>query len=103
MKKLAMGSALLLLASSTGCIGVYSPAIGAFYTDVNWNQAVTSNSGASKRATDRAWSFFAAVAIGDVSVSNLADQAGIKTIHHIDTHTTNILGVGWLDVTVYGE
>ncbi len=103
MKKFAMGIALALLAGSMGCIGVYSPAIGAFYTDVNWNQSVTSNSGASKKATDTAYSFFACVALGDVSVSNLAEQAGIKTVHHVDTHTHNILGFGWIDVTVYGE
>jgi hypothetical protein len=94
---------VVLLVSATGCVSVMMPAQGSVYADVAWSQDITANAGATKSASATATSFFGIVALGDVTVSTLAAKAGITKIHHIDTHTKNIIGYGVLTVTVYGE
>ena len=44
------------------------------------------------------------IAVGDASIRTAANSAGITKIHHVDYHTTNMLGiVARITVTVYGE
>jgi hypothetical protein len=103
MKKLffslCAGAALVL----SSCGSISSPAMGMLYTDVKAPIAVTSNSASSKVGTASA-SMIIGIATGDASIETAAKSAGITKIHHVDQHTTSILGVyGTYTVTVYGE
>ncbi|GBU07280.1 hypothetical protein AwDysgo_06110 [Bacteroidales bacterium] len=94
-------SAALLFAS---CAAVQSPVMGALYSDVASPVAVTSNAGSSKVGSAKAVSYLGLIALGDVSVETIAKEAGIKKIHHVDQHSSNILGIlGTYTVFVYGE
>ncbi|MFG0318569.1 MAG: TRL-like family protein [Planctomycetota bacterium JB042] len=101
--KLASLALLAALPFSTGCLSVYSPAIGVVYTDVKFPSHVTGNGAPSKSATGEATSFFGIFAAGDASIDNIARKGGIESIHHVDTHVRNILGFGTMEVTVYGD
>ena len=88
----------------SGCAFVMSPAIGTIYTDVKAPLAVTSNSGSSKVGTSEVSSILGIVATGDASIEAAAKKAGITKIHHVDYHSTNILGIYAKFTTyVYGE
>ena len=53
-----------------------------------------------------AWiaSFLVLIATGDASIRAAAKSAGITKIHHVDHHSTNMLGfVATYTVIVYGE
>ncbi|OFX21946.1 MAG: hypothetical protein A2V77_20280 [Anaeromyxobacter sp. RBG_16_69_14] len=94
------GSTLML----GGCLAVATPAAGLIYTDVQWPGGATSNGDSNKTGKGECTSILAMVATGDCSIETIAKTAGITKIHHIDNHTTSILGVyGKLVVTVYGE
>jgi hypothetical protein len=105
MKKflfLALFLATGVLAS--GCASVKSPLVGVIYTDVKAPEAVTSNSAKSKVGTAVATSIMGLVAQGDASIETAAKSAGITRIHHVDSHSTSILGFySTYTVTVYGE
>lgn len=103
LRPLAFAAGLALVPALTGCIGVATPSMGAAYTDVKWPMFVTSNELGTKQATGVARNWFGFVATGDVSIERLANQAGIREIHHVDVRTKNIMGVGTLTVTVHGE
>ncbi|MBI4880824.1 MAG: TRL-like protein family [Planctomycetes bacterium] len=102
-RKLMLAGALALALSTTGCLTVATPAQGAIYTEVNWTMLVTGNEVDLKSTSGTAWSIFGAVAFGDISVETLAARGGIQKVHHVDARTKNVLGVGWITVTVYGE
>jgi hypothetical protein len=102
MKKLLFACAAGLMLS--GCAMVQSPVPGMLYQDVKSPVAVTSNSGSSKVGTATVSTILGLVATGDVSVETAAKSAGITKIHHVDQHSTCILGVyGTYTITVYGE
>lgn len=101
--KLASLALLATLPFTAGCLSVYSPAIGVFYTDVSFPTQVTGNGAPTKSASGEATSFFGIFAHGDASIDSIARKGGISTIHHVDRHVTNILGFGTMEVTVYGD
>ncbi len=101
--KLASLVLLAALPFATGCLSVYSPAIGVIYTDVAFPTHVTGNGAPTKSATGEATSFFGLFAHGDASIDSVARKGGISSIHHVDNHVTNILGFGKMKVTVYGD
>jgi hypothetical protein len=95
---------IAVLLSSCGVAQVASPALGIVYTDVKAPLAVTSNTNASKVGTADAASILGIIAIGDASIENASKKAGIKSIHHVDYRSTNILGIyAQYTVYVYGE
>lgn len=90
--------------SMSGCAYVASPLMGAWYTDVKSPVAVTSNTNSSKVGSAGATSILGLVATGDASIDAAAKAAGISTIHHVDQHATNILGIyATYTIFVYGE
>ncbi|MFI3320529.1 MAG: TRL-like family protein [Rikenellaceae bacterium] len=80
-------------AAFASCSAVKSPLIGAFYTDVKDGLAVTSSAGSSKVGTAKATGYVGVYAAGDASIQAAAKSAGISTIHHVDYHSTSILGI----------
>ncbi len=104
MKRRLTALAALALVTLGGCATVATPAIGGIYTDVKWPGVATSNAASAKTGKGECTSILFVVATGDCSIETAAKGAGITKIHHVDLHTTNILGVyGKLEVTVYGE
>jgi len=91
----------LLLSS---CAVVKSPLTGVLYTDIKAPVAATSNSNSTKVGSASATSILGVVATGDASIDAAAKSAGITKIHHVDEHSTNILGFfAKYKVYVYGE
>ncbi len=106
MKKFLSVTALFTIAVIlTSCYAnVSSPVVGAIYTDVKYPVAVTSNSNATKVGSSKATSILGFVATGDASIDKAAKNAGITKIHHVDAHSTNVLGVvATYEIYVYGE
>ncbi len=105
MKKFLFAALFLstaVLVSS--CATVKTPVMGLIYTDVKAPEAVTSNSGKSKVGKGIATSVMGLFAQGDASIETAAKSAGITRIHHVDYHSTSILGFySTFTVTVYGE
>jgi len=89
----------------SGCAAYgVSPVTGFLYTDVKAPVTATSNTDASKVGTSTATSIFGLIATGDASIQTAARDAGITRIHHVDFHTTSILGIyATFTVYVYGE
>ena len=88
----------------SGCASVNAPVLGLIYTDVKAPEAVTSNTGKSKKGTAVATSIMGLIAQGDASIETAAKSAGITKIHHVDYHSTSVLGIySTFTVTVYGE
>lgn len=91
----------LLLSS---CAVVKSPLTGVLYTDIKAPVAATSNSNSTKVGSASATSILGVVATGDASIDAAAKSAGITKIHHVDEHSTSILGFfAKYKVYVYGE
>jgi hypothetical protein len=88
-----------------GCAAtVTSPVTGVIYTDVKAPFAVTSNSASSKVGTSTAKSILGAFAFGDASIESASIQGGIKSIHHVDYQSFQVLGMfASFTVYVYGE
>ena len=112
MKYLKLFMLFALLVGSvtylTGCFALtQTPALGVVYTDVKAPLAVTSNTMTKDKMLKgeaSAASYLGLIATGDASINAAATSAGITKIHHVDYHTTNILGiVARITVTVYGE
>ncbi len=96
MKKLGMLFTLLLSASVfTGCyagLGV-QPVPGVLYASVKGPVHATSNQQSTKSGTATCSSILGLIATGDCSIEAAARAGGIKTIHHIDHETTNLIGI----------
>lgn len=98
-----VGLALALL-MTTGCAQVRAPLTGFLYTDMRSPVAITGNSGSTKVGTAEAQSILGIVATGDASVEAATKSAGITKVHHVDAHSTSILGIiAKYKVVVYGE
>jgi hypothetical protein len=101
-KKLVIAAGFALMLSS--CAIVSSPLSGFVYTDVKSPVAVTDNQNSTKVGTAEATSILGIVATGDASVEAAAKSAGITKIHHVDQHSTGIIGVfAKYKIYVYGE
>jgi hypothetical protein len=93
MKKL---TSLLVAAVATlvlsGCMPVYSPAIGLLMTDVYGPIDAGSKVGA-KEGQACAQSILGLVAQGDASIRAAAKDGGITKIDSVDHYSRNLLGV----------
>ena len=88
----------------SSCATVKSPLIGVWYTDVKAPLTATSNANSSKVGTAEATSILGVIATGDASIDAAAKSAGITKIHHVDEHSTSILGfIAKYKIYVYGE
>jgi hypothetical protein len=97
-------SVLVVALMFTSCATVKSPLSGVFYTDVKAPVIATSNSNSTKVGSAEATSILGIVATGDASIEVAAKSAGITKIHHVDEHSTSILGFyATYTVYVYGE
>ena len=104
MKKLFFSvlAASAILLSSCGVAS--APVMGAFYQDVTYGTAVTSNNLGSKVGKSAATGYVGLIAIGDASIETAAKEAGIKKISHVDSHANSILGIiTTYEIVVYGE
>ncbi|MFH1367899.1 MAG: TRL-like family protein [Elusimicrobiota bacterium] len=105
MKKLLFAAmALGLMVYLSGCASVSSPIMGSIYTDVKAPLMATSNSGSSKVGTSEATGILGMFATGDASIETAAKNGKITKIHHVDYHSTSVLGLfSSFTTTVYGE
>ncbi len=105
LKKIKTVVALFAIATMmSSCAMVQSPVMATIYTDVKAPVAVTGNSGSSKVGTATAKSILGILATGDASIQAAAQSAGITKIHHVDAHSSAILGIiASYTVYVYGE
>ncbi len=86
---LVLGLASMFL---TGCIAVYTPAIGVLFTEVYGPLDAGTRVGA-KEGEACAQSVLALVATGDASIKAAARNGGITKIDSVDHYSRNILGV----------
>jgi len=78
--------------------------IGTIYTDVKGPVAVTGNSNSTKAGSAEATSILGLFATGDASIQAATTNGNISKIHHVDHHSTSILGIfSTYKITVYGE
>ena len=102
MKKLFYFATAAIVLSS--CAASKAPLTGFIYSDVKAPLTATNNNASTLVGTAEAVSILGAVAQGDASIDAAAKSAGITKIHHIDEHSTNILGIiAKYKVVVYGE
>jgi hypothetical protein len=102
----ALGLVLSLsLPLIAGCAAyAVAPVTGFVYTDVKGPMTATSNPGGEKVGTAICTSILGLVAQGDASIETAARNGGITKIHHVDYHSTSILGIyATFTTTVYGE
>ena len=86
-------AAVLLAASfSTGCMAVYSPAIGVLFTELHGPLDAGTKVGAEEgRACVQA--ILGLIATGDASIKAAARDGNITQIASVDHYTRNILGI----------
>ena len=102
MKKLTFIVGTTLLLSS--CAVVKSPLTGVWFQNVKAPLTATSNSNSSKVGSAEATSILGIIATGDASIDAATKSAGITKIHHVDEHSTSILGFfAKYKIYVYGE
>jgi hypothetical protein len=76
----------------SGCLPVYSPAIGILLTDVHGPIDAGTKVGA-KEGRACAQSILALVAQGDASIRAAAHAGGITKIDSVDHYSRNMLGI----------
>ncbi len=95
---------LLSLFLLAGCAYSVAPLVGTVYTDVKAPITATDSDSYSKVGTAEATSVLGIVATGDASIEAAMKNGGISKVHHVDYHSTSILGLyAKFVVTVYGE
>jgi hypothetical protein len=99
-------SAVGLAAMLTGCVTSVGPTGGVsgfVYTDVS-GPVTGTQGGTSTKMGQAEVTGIICVATGDASIKKACANGGITKIHHVDYHTTSVLGVyAKTTVTVYGE
>lgn len=109
---LALVVGLFAMALLTGCAGLsvmnQSPSTGVIYTDCKAPlPAASANmdaTAATKVGTATTSSILGWFAMGDASIDAAMKNGGLKKLHHVDFHVTNILGLyATYTVTAYGE
>ena len=97
--------AVLMLVSAaviSGCVMAQSPIFAPIAVDLAGAGPV--GTGANLKRGEAVAQGIVMVAIGDASIETAAKNGGIRKIHHVDTKTTNILGVySEYTTIVYGE
>jgi hypothetical protein len=91
---LAITALLVFAVGSTGCVGVYSPAMGSIIMNVKGPWSTTGSVG-SREGRACAQSILGMVATGDASIKAAASNGGVTKIASIDHEST------WF--IVYGE
>jgi hypothetical protein len=91
-RSLFVALALTGMATLSGCIAVYTPAIGVLYSEVRHPGDAEGAIGA-KEGRACAQSILGLVATGDASIQAAAAAGGIKNVTTVDHYTRNILGV----------
>ena len=105
MKKLICLALLVVSAGLlSGCAAIArGPIFAPIAVDLMGPQLVSSDAQNLKRGEAMAKGILI-VAMGDASIETAAKNGGIKKIHHVDSKTTNILGIYCEYTTiVYGE
>lgn len=97
--------ALLSAALLAGCAAMaVSPVTGGLYTDVRAPVTATASETWSKIGSASCASIFGLIGVGDASIKAACRDGKITKIHHVDYHSTNILGIyATYTVYVYGE
>lgn len=105
MKKRGVALACLLPLVLLGCAAfAVSPVSGFLYSDVKAPLSATAYPSAPKQGTSSCTSILGIIATGDCSISAAMKQGGVTRIHHVDYHTSGVLGiVATYRVIVYGE
>ena len=105
MKKLVFSLGAVLALTLASCSTVTSGSgIGAIYTGVTEGQIATSNPVGSKVGESHSIGVLGLVSVGDASIQQAANQAGIKKISHVDVKKTSVLGIfASYKTLVYGE
>lgn len=89
-------------AMAIGCQGVYSPAMGVIYTDVQGPVDAGDKVGA-KMGKSCATSVLGLVAIGDASIKAAAAAGGITRIDSVDHHSRWVVISGEFCTVVRGS
>ncbi|MBW2281957.1 MAG: TRL-like family protein [Deltaproteobacteria bacterium] len=92
MKLRATVAGIVSVLFLTGCMTVYSPAIGILYTDVQGPIDAGTTVG-KKEGVACAESILGLIARGDASIKAAAKDGGITKIASVDHRTENIIGV----------
>ena len=106
MKKVIKFSAIAACVFAMSSCSVCSTRVGmaSLYTNVSTGEAVTSNELGNKVGESSATNLFGLLATGDASIQKAATKAGISEISHVDSKTTNFLGLFTKFTTlVYGK
>lgn len=81
-----------------------SPLTGFVYSDVKAPLVATNSPQYSKMGVAEAESILGIIARGDASIEAAIKNGGITTIHHVDFHSTSVLGIyAKFKVIVYGD
>jgi hypothetical protein len=87
----------------TGCAIAQGPVTSGLAFDLKGPVATGPATGSSKIGRAEAWGIVV-FASGDASISAAMKNGGITRVHHVDSETTNILGLYATYITiVYGE
>jgi hypothetical protein len=89
---IGISAAIALAFAVSGCMPVYSPAIGVLYTEVYHAGDAGERVGA-KEGKACAQSILAMIATGDASLKEAARDGGITKIDSVDHYSRNILGI----------
>jgi len=91
-KALFVGLALAGMMGTTGCISVFTPAIGVLYSEVHFAGDAEGPVG-TKEGKACAQSILGLVATGDASIKTAAAAGGIKNVTAVDHYARNIVGI----------
>ena len=93
-KWIAIALAVLLVGSTTGCIGVKAPVLGVLVTDdVKWDGMAKGKLG-KKEGRACAKSYLALFATGDASIKAAAENGGITNVMSVDHESKWIILIG---------
>lgn len=98
---LAASIAIAILSLTTGCLGVATPAMGIFATNVKWAGDAEGPVG-SKKGKACARSILGLVADGDASIETAAENGKIRNVTSVDYETTWTLLFGEICTIVRG-
>ena len=88
----SIAAAALVAALTTGCMPIYSPAIGTIFTELQGPLDTTGSVG-PKEGRACVQSILGLIATGDASIKTAAANGGISKIGSIDHYSRNILGI----------
>jgi len=86
---------LTALAAATSCANMHtrSPVTGLIYTDVVVGERLGTGSATTKIGEATCSSILGWFATGDCSIDAAMQQGGLRTVHHVDSKVSSILGI----------